>query len=187
MKKQTHAAVSVLVCFLFLFPSIQSQTCKPSGKIRAPKPRSGHCTIEDDPDCCKEGKLYTTYLCSPPVSNHTEATLTLDSFEAGGDGSATSKCDNRYHSDDKPIVALSTGWFGRKKRCFEYIDIHGNEKVVKAKVVDECDSTMGCDAEHDYYPPCCNNIVVASKAVWKALDVPFNQWGEMSIYWSDTK
>ncbi|KAK9024488.1 hypothetical protein V6N11_004648 [Hibiscus sabdariffa] len=123
MKKQTHPAVLVLVCFLFLWPSIQSQTCKPSGKIKAPKPRSGHCTIEDDPIVAKKAS---------------------------------------FTQHDKPIVALSTGWFSKKKRCFEYIDIHGNGKIVKAKVVDECDSTMGCDAEHDYYPPCRNNIVVAS-------------------------
>ncbi|KAF4394118.1 hypothetical protein F8388_017931 [Cannabis sativa] len=38
-------------------------------------------------------------------------------------------------------------------------------------VVDECDSTAGCDADHDYQPPCPNNIVDASKAVWKALGV----------------
>ncbi|KAF2318858.1 hypothetical protein GH714_011190 [Hevea brasiliensis] len=58
-------------------------------------------------------------------------------------------------------------------------------KSVKAKVVDECDSTMGCDADHDYQPPCANNIVDASKAVWKALGVPEDDWGEMDIYWSD--
>ncbi|XWS10921.1 hypothetical protein CRYUN_Cryun38cG0039900 [Craigia yunnanensis] len=185
MKKQGCTSVFlILVCFLLL--SIEAQTCKPNGKIRAKKPRSGRCTIEDDPDCCKEGKLYTTYKCSPPVSNLTKATLTLNSFEAGGDGTAPSKCDNQYHSDDKPVVALSTGWFNKKKRCLKYINIHGNGKSVKAKVVDECDSTMGCDAGHDYYPPCHNNIVVASQAVWKDLGVPLSHWGEMDIYWSDT-
>jgi hypothetical protein len=44
---------------------------------------------------------------------------------------------------------------------------------------------MGCDADHDYQPPCPNNIVDASKAVWTALEVPLNQWGEMEIHWSD--
>ncbi|KAJ6952692.1 putative ripening-related protein 1 [Populus alba x Populus x berolinensis] len=43
-------------------------------------------------------------------------------------------------------------------------------------IVDECDSTM---------PPCPNNIVDASKAVWTALEVPLSQWGEMEIHWSD--
>lgn len=107
--------------------------------------------------------------------------LTLESFQKGGDGGKPSKCDHQYHSDDTPVVALSTGWFNKKSRCFSYINIHGNWKSVKAMVVNECDSTKGCDAEHDYQPPCDNNIVVASKAVWKALGVPLTQWGEMDI------
>ncbi|OMO65776.1 hypothetical protein CCACVL1_21403 [Corchorus capsularis] len=131
------------------------------------------------------GKYYTTYTCSPPVSSQTKATLTLNSFEAGGDGGGPSECDNQYHSDDDPVVALSTGWFNHKKRCFQYINIYGNGKSVRAKVVDECDSTMGCDSDHDYQPPCDNNIVDASKAVWKALGVPQDQWGGMDIYWAD--
>ncbi|PNX56644.1 ripening-related protein 2-like, partial [Trifolium pratense] len=42
-------------------------------------------------------------------------------------------------------------------------------------------STKGCDEDHDYQPPCPNNIVDASKAVWKALGVPENQWGGLDI------
>ena len=38
-------------------------------------------------------------------------------------------------------------------------------------VVDECDSTKGCDGDHDFQPPKRNNIVDASKAVLKALEV----------------
>jgi len=53
-----------------------------------------------------------------------------------------------------------------------------------AMVVDECDSTMGCDEEHDYQPPCPNNIVDASEAVWKALAVPRSEWGGLKITWS---
>ncbi|KAI3743833.1 hypothetical protein L1987_56900 [Smallanthus sonchifolius] len=56
--------------------------------------------------------------------------------------------------------------------------------VSKAMVVDECDSTMGCDADHDYQPPCPNNIVDASKAVWKALGVSKDNWGDLDITWS---
>ena len=52
-------------------------------------------------------------------------------------------------------------------------------------VVDECDSTMGCDSDHDYQPPCRNNIVDASRAVWKALGVPHGQWGGLDITWTD--
>ncbi|PKH61286.1 hypothetical protein CRG98_050279 [Punica granatum] len=54
-------------------------------------------------------------------------------------------------------------------------------------VVDECDSTMGCDDDHDYQPPCANNIVDASRAVWAALGVPqdSDDWGWMDITWLD--
>ncbi|KAE8683707.1 putative ripening-related protein 1 [Hibiscus syriacus] len=115
---------------------------RPSGKIRGKNPPPGQCNTENDSDCCKDGKLYTTYKCSPPVLSHTNATLILNSFQAGGDGGSPSECDNQYHSDDDPVVALSTGWFNGKKRCLKYINIYGNGRSVRAKVVDECDSTM---------------------------------------------
>ena len=106
-----------------------------------------------------------------PVSAHTKGILTINSFEEGGDGGGPSECDGRYHDDDTPMVALSTGLFSNKKRCRHHITINGNGRSVKALVVDHCDSTMGCDDEHGYQPPCANNIVDASKAVWKALGV----------------
>ncbi|KAA8520616.1 hypothetical protein F0562_014872 [Nyssa sinensis] len=128
---------------------------------------------------------HASLVCSPKVTGHTKAVLTINSFEEGGDGGGPSECDNKYHSDDTPVVSLSTGWFNKKKRCLYFITIHGNGKSVKAMVVDECDSTMGCDADHDYQPPCDNNIVDASKAVWKALGVPEKDWGGLDIFWSD--
>ncbi|KAF4380461.1 hypothetical protein F8388_024754 [Cannabis sativa] len=70
------------------------------------------------------------------------------------------------------------------QRCLQNITIYGNGRSVSAMVVDECDSTAGCDADHDYQPPCPNNIVDASKAVWKALGVSKGDWGELDIYWS---
>lgn len=165
--------------------SPKTQTCQPSGKIRGRTPPPGQCIEDSDSVCCIQGKLYTTYTCSPAVTNRTKATLTLNSFEKGGDGGAPSKCDNQYHSDDKPVVALSTGWYNKGSRCLKYINIYGYGKSIRAMVVDECDSAMGCDKEHDYRPPCRNNIVDASQAVWKALGVPINQWGEIDIHWSD--
>ncbi|KAF9613798.1 hypothetical protein IFM89_011967 [Coptis chinensis] len=129
--------------------------------------------------------MYTTYTCSPPISGNTKAFLTLNSFESGGDGGGPSECDNQYHSDDKPVVALSTGWFNHESRCLKNITISGNGRSVVAMVVDECDSTMGCDKDHDYQPPCPNNIVDASQAVWKALGVPHSDWGGLDIVWSD--
>ncbi|KAK8321795.1 hypothetical protein V6Z12_A12G124000 [Gossypium hirsutum] len=154
--------IFLFICFVLIITDcfmVEADTCKPSGKLRGKKLPPGQC----DSNCCEDGKFYTTYKCSPPVS----------------------ECDNRYHSDDEPVVALSTGWFNNKKRCLKYITIHGNGKSVKAKVVDECDSAKGCDSEHGYQRPCPNNIVDASKAVWKALGVPESDWGLIDIYWSD--
>ncbi|KAF5733041.1 putative ripening-related protein 1 [Tripterygium wilfordii] len=66
--------------------SLHAQTCKPSGKIGGKKHPPKQCNRENDSDCCIKGKLYTTYKCSPPVSRRTKATLTLNSFQKGGDG-----------------------------------------------------------------------------------------------------
>ncbi|KAK4411380.1 Kiwellin-1 [Sesamum angolense] len=140
------------------------QSCKPSGTIRGKKPPPGQCNQENDSDCCKDGKLYTTYKCSPSVTGTTKAVLTLNSFEKGGDGGGPSDGGSR---------------------CLNNITVSANGRSVTAMVVDECDSTMGCDEDHDYQPPCPNNIVDASKAVWKALGVPEDDWGELDITWSD--
>ncbi|XP_004510831.1 kiwellin-1-like [Cicer arietinum] len=163
--------------------SIEASTCKPSGKIKNLK--TGQCNRAEESECCKPGKLYTTFKCSPKVSHHTKAILTLNSFEKGGSGGSASKCDNKFHSDKTPVVALSTGWFNNSKRCLKFVNIFGNGKMVKAKVVDECDSTKGCDSDHDFQPPCLNNIVDASAAVWKGLGVPEKDWGQMNVFWSD--
>ncbi|KAK9147535.1 hypothetical protein Scep_006292 [Stephania cephalantha] len=162
---------------------VEAQACKPSGAVRGKKPASGYC-VEDDV-CCIPGRLYTTYKCSPSVTMRTKAVLTINSFEKGGDDDVPAKCDGKYHSDDTLIVALSTGWFNHKERCFNNITITGNGRRVMAMVVDERDSSLGCDKEHDYLPPYPNNMVDASKAVWKALGVPVNDWGDMDIVWSD--
>jgi hypothetical protein len=163
----------------------EAQQCRPSGRISGKEAPSGQCNQENDSDCCVQGQMYTTYECSPPISTSTKAYLTLNSFQKGGDGGGPSYCDNQYHSDDTPVVALSTGWFDNKSRCLHNITVSANGRSVVAMVVDECDSTMGCDQDHDYQPPCRNNIVDASKAVWEALGVPQNQWGGLDITWSD--
>ncbi|XVF22573.1 hypothetical protein REPUB_Repub12eG0183100 [Reevesia pubescens] len=111
--------------------------------------------------------------------------MTLKSFDRGGDGSPPSECDQRFHSDNELLVALSTGWFHKGKRCNHFINIYGNGRSVKARVVDQCNSTVGCDAENAYAPPCDNNIVQTSVGVWNALGVPKSQWGAMHIHWSD--
>ncbi|KAK9100975.1 hypothetical protein Scep_024405 [Stephania cephalantha] len=184
---------NILVCALVLLVSlvggdcarIAIQSCQMSGKVRGTKPPPGQCNKENDSDCCKQGQLYPVYKCSPQVTGSTKAILTINSFQKGGDGGGPSECDNHYHSDDTPVVALSTGWFNHLQRCFHNITISGNGHSVVAMVVDECDSTAGCDKDHDYQPPCRNNIVDASKAVWKALGVDESNWGELDITWSD--
>ncbi|GAA0165076.1 hypothetical protein LIER_20571 [Lithospermum erythrorhizon] len=163
----------------------EAKTCNPSGTIKGIKPPKGQCNQINNSDCCKQGKSYTTYKCSPSVTKNTKAVLTLNSFEKGQDGGGPSECDGKFHSDNKPIVALSTGWYNGGSRCHKYVTISGNGRSVKAMVVDECDSTMGCDIVHDFQPPCPHNIVDASKAVWKALGVPENNWGGMDITWTD--
>ncbi|KAF3682002.1 putative ripening-related protein 2 [Capsicum annuum] len=160
------------------------QSCQPSGKIRGIKPPPGQYNPKNDSDCCKKGKMYTTYKCSPPVTSNTKAVLTLNSFQKGGDGGGPSESDNQYHFDDTPVVTLSTGWYSGGDKCHNYIPISVNGRSMKAKVVDEFDSTMGCDDEHDYQPPCPNNIIDTSKAVWKALGIPEGDWGEYDITWS---
>ncbi|CAN0907337.1 Putative ripening-related protein 2 [Linum grandiflorum] len=168
----------LLLVILAVAATIEAKSCKPSGYITGITPPPGQCNQGEESDCCEAGKHYTTYKCSPPVTARTKATLTWNSFQEGGSGGGPSECDNK-------VVALSTGWFNKKSRCLNFINIYGNGKTVRAMVVDECDSTMGCDSDHDYQPPCPDNIVDASKAVWKALGVPRDNWGDLDIYWSD--
>ncbi|KAF4349036.1 hypothetical protein F8388_019521 [Cannabis sativa] len=138
---------SSILCFLLILitPNLlsinEAKSCNPSGKIRGKKPPPGQCNPENQSECCKRGKF----------------------FGKGGDGGGPSECDKKFHSDETPVVALSTGWFNNRQRCLQNITIHGNGRSVTAMVVDECDSRRGCDAA-----PCPNNIVDASKAVWKA-------------------
>ncbi|XP_056686010.1 kiwellin-1-like [Spinacia oleracea] len=111
-----YAFIVVLLAISTNFPyTTNAQACKPGKPLPGIKPPPGQC----DPngvDCCKAGKTYTTYKCSPPVTSHTKAILTLNSFAKGGDGGGASACDNRYHSDSTPVVALSTGWYNKGSR-----------------------------------------------------------------------
>ncbi|CAA2975387.1 Hypothetical predicted protein [Olea europaea subsp. europaea] len=133
----------------------------------------------------KRGSLTPPTNVHPSLSKSTKAVLTINSFEKGGNGGVPLECDNKYHSDNTPIVALSTGWYSGGSRCLNNITTSANGRSVTATVVDECDSTMGCDNDHDCQPPCPNNIVNASKAIWKALGVPEDKLGELDITWFD--
>ncbi|GFP93004.1 putative ripening-related protein 2 [Phtheirospermum japonicum] len=178
--------IPVLLLITTLFAH-SLESCKPNGKLKGIKPPKGQCNQENDSVCCLPDKLYNTFNCSPPFSKtgRTKALLTLNSFKKGGDGGGPSECDNAYHSDDTLVVALSTGWYNNGSRCGRNVTIRANGRAVTAKVVDECDSMVGCDWMHDFQPPCPHNIVDASKAVWKALKVPEADWGELNITWSD--
>ncbi|WMV56052.1 hypothetical protein MTR67_049437 [Solanum verrucosum] len=150
-------------------PSVPSptptNTCRPSGTLNC-------------------NGVHPIYRCSPPVTSSTPAQLTLNDFSEGGDGGGPSSCDGKYHNNNERVVALSTGWFAGRSRCGKMILIHANNgKNVTAKVVDECDSTMGCDAEHAFQSPCKNNIVDGSIAVWRALGLNTNL-GIVPVTWS---
>jgi len=80
-------------------------------------------------------------------------------------------------------VALSTGWFAGRSKCGSMIRISANGRSVTAKVVDECDSMHGCDSEHANQPPCKNNIVDGSDAVWDALGLD-KEVGVVPVTWS---
>ncbi|TXG73829.1 hypothetical protein EZV62_002408 [Acer yangbiense] len=122
---------------------------------------------------------------NPTLSTHaTEAKLTNNDFSEGGDGGGPSECDGKYHSNSNPIVALSTGWYNGGSRCGKMIKIRAsNGKSVMAAVVDECDSMRGCDKEHAGQPPCKNNIVDGSDAVWTALGLD-KDLGVVDVTWS---
>ncbi|CAA0842591.1 Unknown protein [Striga hermonthica] len=186
MKILTEQSLHILLLILSLHScKANLEYCKPSANLTGSNPPKGQCNTENQSVCCQAGEHYPTYNCSPPVSKFTKAVLTLNSFRKGGDGGGPSECDGKYHNDSSKIVALSTGWYNGGSRCGKKVKISGNGKSVLAKVVDECDSMVGCDAEHDYQPPCANNIVDGSSAVWEALGVGKESWGELNVTWSD--
>lgn len=167
-------------------PSSSGNTCTPfKYKSWATVPSS--CNTGQLSNCCTPGQKYALYKCSPKVTSATKATLTLNSFEAGGSGGSASACDGKFHNDQGKWVALSTGWYNGGRRCSKKIRINGNGRSTTATVIDECDSQHGCDSEHAYQPPCPYNDVDASAAVWTALGVSSSddQYGSMDITWSD--
>lgn len=165
----------------FRYP-LTGDPCTVSGYLLG---NSTNCTGGDTEDCCAAGVLYPQYLCSPPVTGETPASMVIGSFAQGGDGGGAASCDGRYHSDDETVASLSTGWFEGGSRCNRNITISGNGRRVAATVVDECDSVVGCEEEQGFYPPCRNNRIVASPAVWKALAVPEALIGDYNVTWAD--
>ncbi|XP_058199875.1 kiwellin-like [Rhododendron vialii] len=160
-------------------PTEQTHICRAT---TAPPPPSDGCQPSGTLTC--NGFSYPKYSCSPPITSSTPAKLTNNDFSQGGDGGGPSECDGKYHSNKNLIVALSTGWYNGGTRCNQVIHIRANNgRSVKAKVVDECDSRNGCDAEHAEQPPCGNDIVNGSDAVWEALGLN-KEVGVVNITWS---
>ncbi|XP_044483467.1 kiwellin-like [Mangifera indica] len=165
-------------------PDVGTNICSGGGGGGASTPSPTPSTCESSGTLKCDGKSYPRYSCSPLVSSSTKAKLTNNDFSEGGDGGGPSECDDKYHSNSEAVVALSTGWYNGGSRCGKMIKITAtNGKTVKAKVVDECDSMNGCDEEHAYQPPCKNNIVDASNAVWNALGLDIDD-GVVDITWS---
>ncbi len=159
-------------------------TCSSNGSLTGVE---GKCVDMNKSDCCVAGEQYETFDCSPEVTNNTPATLTVNGFASGEDGGGAASCDGQFHENTEMVVALSTGWFDNKSRCGQNVKITANGKSVLAKVVDECDSQQGCDETHAFQPPCPNNIVDASNAVWEELGFSPSspEYGWTEVTWTD--
>ncbi|KDP44017.1 hypothetical protein JCGZ_05484 [Jatropha curcas] len=165
-------------------PDVGTHICTGGGGNPSPPspPSNDNCKPYGTLTC--KGKSYPKYSCSPPVTSSTRAKLTLNDFSEGGDGGDKSECDEKYHEKTERVVALSTGWYAGGTRCLKMIKITAsNGRSVEAKVVDECDSRNGCDTEHAGQPPCKNNIVDGSDAVWEALGLN-KDVGVVDVTWS---
>ncbi|XP_042025941.1 kiwellin-like [Salvia splendens] len=163
-------------------PDVGSHTCGGGGSGGGGG--GGQCSPSGTLHC--GGKSYPQYTCSPPISSSTAAKLTWNDFSEGGDGGGPAECDDRYHDNSESVVALSTGWYAGRSRCGRQIRIVAqNGRSTTAKVVDESDSMYGCDKEHEGQPPCDNNIVDGSDAVWKALGLDVDV-GVVPVTWSMT-
>ena len=161
-------------------PDLGTHIC--GGSPGTSSPSTDDCQPSGSLEC--NGQSYPTYTCSPQVTSSTSAVLTKNDFSEGGDGGGPSKCDDKYHENSDPIIALSTGWYNGGSLCGKMIRITAqNGMSVLAKVVDECDSMHGCDQEHAGQRPCDNNIVDGSNAVWDALGLDINI-GRVDVTWS---
>ncbi|KAL6642897.1 hypothetical protein ACP70R_021078 [Stipagrostis hirtigluma subsp. patula] len=175
----------LLQVMCFAIREASAATCHPSGFVHG---KGRHCNSSENgsENCCVTGKRYPRFRCSPPVSARTPAILRFSRFDNGEDDQRIALCDDRAHRDSELVVTLSSGWLrlGGTDRCNKKIRVVANGRSVVAKVVDECDSADGCDEEHDFEPPCRNNVVNGSPAVWKALRLN-ESIGELKVTWSD--
>ncbi|KAK3156788.1 hypothetical protein QOZ80_2AG0111900 [Eleusine coracana subsp. coracana] len=177
---------ALLQVMCFSIREVSASTCHISGFVHGKKGRYCHKEKNGPDNCCVADKRYPQFRCSPAVSAKTPSILTVNIFDNGEDELGISLCDGRFHSNNELLVSLSSGWLrlDGKNRCNNKIRISANGRSVVAKVVDECDSVNGCDAEHGFEPPCRNNVVSGSLGVWKALKLN-ESIGELKVTWSD--
>uniref|UniRef100_A0A0E0BBH8 Ripening-related protein 4 n=1 Tax=Oryza glumipatula TaxID=40148 RepID=A0A0E0BBH8_9ORYZ len=138
-------------------------------------------------DCCVAGERYPRFRCSPPDDAGDPDAEGVRPRR--GDGGAPTSCDMLFHRNTQLVVALSSGWLrlGGARRCNRRIRVFtgaASGRSVVVKVVDECDSVNGCREEHGFAPPCRNNAVGGSPAVWKKLGLNASV-GEFEVVWSD--
>ncbi|KAG6631742.1 hypothetical protein CIPAW_13G111600 [Carya illinoinensis] len=120
--------------------------------------------------------------CNGPCKSLNNYTGQLICIE--GTRNCKGKSFSQFKCSPPRVVALSTGWFDGGSRYGKMIKITAsNGRSVKAKMVDECDSMNGCDAEHADQPSCKNNIVDGSNVVWNDLGLNLDD-GVGPVTWS---
>ncbi|KAK1290760.1 hypothetical protein QJS10_CPB18g01683 [Acorus calamus] len=142
-----------------------SQTCLPSGAA-----------------VCKFIS-YPLYNCSPPTTSPTtQATLTFNLLDGPGSLFAPS-CDGMRHTQFEVVVAISTGFFNSGNLCGKHIQIKvASGREVVAKVVSQCNSASGCRGALSLNPPCSNNVIEGTRAVFRALGLPLR--GSQTVQWT---
>ncbi|GJZ48307.1 putative ripening-related protein 2 [Tanacetum coccineum] len=114
-------------------------------------------------DHITQDKFCNTYKRSLLESSKTSATLAITDYEKGGDSGGSADCDGVYHSNDLFIVSLPTKWYNEGKNGYKHINIFYRDEIIQPMVIDESDT---------------NNTIVASKAVWRFLQIPESEWGD---------
>ncbi|CAN6287889.1 unnamed protein product [Urochloa humidicola] len=181
------AKIAVVLVAALALPQVSSAAARRHGK--APDPPCDAATTDEANNMddllatggMRHKKAPPHHHCAPARhgggGGGTPAVMTVNGFRRGEDGGGPSACDGHFHGDGELVVALSTEWFARGRRCHRAIRItsaHDHGRTVEARVVDECDSRRGCR----------HNIVDSSPAVWRALGLDTNV-GEVPITWSD--
>ncbi|WVZ59412.1 hypothetical protein U9M48_009558 [Paspalum notatum var. saurae] len=132
---------------------------------------------------CNSNVIVTSKAVWKALGLHTKlgqahATMMVNGFEDGEEGGDPAECDGKYHHDGEMLAGLSTVWYAGGKRCHKPIRITSTRtgRSVVARVVDEGDSSG--------HGGCKNNVIVTSKAVWKALGL-HTKLGQAHVTWSD--